>query len=131
MKKLSQKIWKEGRIIDIWSLVQLIGGIFLGSILFNFGLSLTNAVLLAFIITLSWEVYELATKRYEAPLNKLLDLFTGVLGVYLTYYLLSLDVISNSLLLIISGAIFVTLELWGFLATVDFTKVNKANFTPK
>jgi uncharacterized membrane protein HdeD (DUF308 family) len=131
MKKLSKKIWEDGRIIDLWSLVQLIGGIFLGSILFKFNLSLTNAVLLAFILTLSWEVFELLTKRYEAPLNKLLDLFTGVLGVYLAYYILSLDLITNNTLLLISGVIFVILELWGFLATVDFTKINKANFTSK
>ena len=109
-------IWKEGKYLDLWSLNHVLGGGVIAGIFIFLNLELRLALILSFIITLSWEIYELKKDMHEAPTNKVFDLLTNLLGVYIMYKLVALNILDTSAIFAIFLFIFLILEVWGFLA---------------
>lgn len=114
-----KEIWKEGKIIDLWSLNHILGGAVLAGIFLYYNLSLTIALVLTFLISLSWEIYELIKDLSETTLNKAFDIITSLMGVYLMYFIDSLNLIETNALFAIFLFSFIILEVWGFLALAN------------
>ncbi|MCH7850217.1 MAG: hypothetical protein IH845_01090 [Nanoarchaeota archaeon] len=112
-------IWKEGKYIDLWSINHILGGMVLAGIFIFFNLSLTWALILGFLITISYEIYEMLTDHFETPANKILDILTSLLGVYLMYMLKDLNLLDFNAIFASVFFIFLILEVWGFLALAN------------
>jgi Na+-transporting methylmalonyl-CoA/oxaloacetate decarboxylase beta subunit len=110
------EIWKEGKVIDLWSLNHILGGTVLAGIFFFLNLPLTIALILTFLIAILWEIYELIEGIYETHSNKILDVLTSLLGVPMFYYLANENLIETKALFAIFLFSFIILEVWGYLA---------------
>ena len=111
-----KELWKEGKYLDLWSLNHVLGGMLIAGIFIFLNIDLKLALILSFLITLSWEIYEVKKGLHEAPTNKVFDLLTNLLGVYLMYAVVALNIIDTNAVFTTVLLCFIILEIWGFLA---------------
>lgn len=111
------KIWEEGKCLDLWSVNHLLGGFLLGYIFTYLGFNFRLVFLGALLFMSGWEIFEITEGVEEYICNKLFDVVSGLAGLLIFYVLLFK--ITNSFLFvtfIFSAIIFITLEVWGYLA---------------
>lgn len=83
--------WKRGRALDLWSIPHFLFGILTALLPPLFGAPLTQALLLTFVLALSWELFEKYAGIKETFLNSLTDVllpivaFTGVSALMRVY----------------------------------------------
>jgi hypothetical protein len=85
--------WQEGEHFDFWFLVHFLSGAAGGSILFLIGIPMLQALALALIAAIIWEIFEwkfLGVKERKG--NAMVDIFTGVLGTFFSYQIVTLFV---------------------------------------
>jgi len=110
-------IWKEGRYIDIWHVNHFTAGLLMGGIPVFLPFSLWFGFLISLIGMLAWEYSEVVRDLYEFPINKTLDVVTGVVGFFLMYrvYVWVGHPLDLSIFYILF-LIFIIIEIWGFKA---------------
>lgn len=77
--------WEEGRYLDLWSVVHLISGVFLGIILSFLNISFLIAFVIAVILTVLGEVVEIVLNVGESWQNQITDIIVGLIGFVITY----------------------------------------------
>lgn len=117
MKKWKYDIWQEGKYLDWWSLTHILAGGVLAGLSIFIGLGFWMGLLIAFLILLSWEFYEVFRSIEESFKNRVMDMIIGIAG-FLIAYPLFLEMVSSSriIIFVIIFTIFLFLELWGFIA---------------
>lgn len=82
-------IWREGKWLDLWSVVHLISGVSIGLAFYplHFGASATTIiVLLGFI---AYEMWEKIVGIIETPTNRVTDIVVGMVSFVPTFYILA------------------------------------------
>jgi uncharacterized membrane protein YfcA len=110
------KSWKEGKILDTWSIVHTLAGLIAGLIPLVF--QNLNAYQVAFIfllLAIGWEIFESYKEINEYWSNRLSDVIVAMLGFYFSYQ--TGQHISNDLLMTIFISytlLYLILTLYGF-----------------
>ncbi len=115
MKKWTVHIWDEGKYVDLWTLNHTLAGSLPAGVIFFLDMPYSYGFLFTVIVALAWEVIELTLGIREQAWNKFFDVITAILGFIGTYELMAKNVLNNKILFIILLAIYVILELWGYL----------------
>ena len=115
--KMEKDIWREGKYIDLWSLVHFLSGFVLAGWLFFLGAPLYASVGIAAITFAVWEIFEHIYK-IEVTSNQIADLVINYVGF--SFFFLAKDVFIHGALsvVVITTVITLLLSLSGFLAFI-------------
>lgn len=70
--------WREGKYLDLWSVPHLLSGIVVGLALSLFGFSVRDAVIIAFLLLVMYEMWEVMVQITETRWNRTLDVVVGM-----------------------------------------------------
>jgi hypothetical protein len=73
--------WREGKYVDLWSLVHFLAGFLLSSLLFHAGFSLFGTVAITLVALAVYEVGEKAAGVDEHATNRITDILFGLGGL--------------------------------------------------
>ncbi|MEK7107196.1 MAG: hypothetical protein AAB899_03350 [Patescibacteria group bacterium] len=79
-------IWREGKWVDLWSVVHLLSGISVGFSLVVLGLGTEASVIIAFLIFVLYETWEAMVKIVETPQNRFTDVVVGMASFVPTFF---------------------------------------------
>lgn len=106
------EIWISKRAFDMWSLNHFLLGAVLAGILMNTKLDYINGFILAILIMVGWEFWEIFRKMKESLLNRIFDVLLGISGFYFMQ-LFALFFSRNLFPFLIVFISYLMLELWG------------------
>ena len=113
MKKWYVNIWGDGKYIDLWHLNHFLAGVLCAGLIIFLNIDMVSGFLISLVLMLSWEVYEIINNIQETQFNRTMDILLGILAFFLTYLWPRK---SLGILFMISGIVWVILELWGYWA---------------
>jgi uncharacterized membrane protein YuzA (DUF378 family) len=105
--------WREGKYLDLWSVVHLHAGFLLGWLLFRLGLSIVPTVGWTLLALASYEVVELVAGVKERASNRLVDVGVGLVGLALADRVRAVDL---EIVVPLVATSFAVLNLAGWLA---------------
>lgn len=73
-------IWREGKYLDLWSVVHLLSGASVGLALHLFQFELKSAAIIAFLLLVAYEMFEVIIKVEETKMNRVLDVVVGMIS---------------------------------------------------
>ena len=79
-------LWREGTWLDLWSVVHFLSGVLLGLGFYflHFG-SIVSAIL-ALLLLISYEMWEMIVQIEEASTNRFMDVVVGMVGYLLAFF---------------------------------------------
>ena len=111
------KIWKNGKYLDLWSINHTLSGIVIAGPLYYFSISFVYSIVVALVLIVGWEIYEIYHEIYETWQNKCTDIITGIIAFFCIWYLYPYWMFSIQFFIYIASlAIFLILEIWGYIA---------------
>jgi hypothetical protein len=78
-------IWREGKWLDLWSLVHLISGVSIGFGFYFLQFGTTASALFAFVLLVAYEMWEMIVQIEEAATNRCMDVVVGMVGFMPTF----------------------------------------------
>ncbi len=96
-------IWREGRWLDLWSVVHLLSGILVGFGLFFLHLGVFSSVVIALLLLILYEMWEAMVGIAEEPTNRFMDVVVGMTGFLPAFFLALL--LSHTLLILSFGLV--------------------------
>jgi hypothetical protein len=112
---IRQDIWREGKWLDLWSIVHLLSGMSfgIGMTVFHFGFIATSVIV--FLLLTAYEMWEAMVGIEETPQNHFMDVVVGMASFIPTYFLS--PAISPAFFLLFTGVFIlnVTLAVLGWL----------------
>ena len=79
-------IWREGKWLDLWSVVHLLSGTSFGLALGVLGFGTAASILIAFLSFVLYETWEAMVKIEEAPQNRFMDVVVGMASFVPTFF---------------------------------------------
>lgn len=122
VKKLNTKIkkefrlWAEGKYIDFWTVNHTLAGIVIAGTVIFLNLPLWLSLIILFVLTISWEIYETVKNIHESEANRIIDVIVAIIGFIVMYILMMLDIFNNLALFSITTVLFVILNISGWLS---------------
>jgi hypothetical protein len=103
--------WREGKWLDLWSVVHFNTGIStaLGIAVLHFGL--VPAAIIACISFIMYEMWEAMVKIQETPQNRFMDVVVGMASYVPTAYFLAAGLTTTQLLIAFVPVLFVNIAL--------------------
>lgn len=98
-------MWREGKWLDMWSVVHVLSGISIGLGLYFLHLGALASVALTFVSLVAYELWEAMVKIEEAPTNRSMDVVVGMAGFVPTFFLIA-PPLSGPILVVMFGGIF-------------------------
>lgn len=82
LKKLAKRtdIWREGEYLDLWSLPHFLSGALLACFVYLLHLSFFYAIVLAIVLLIAYEIFEVKVGIYETAWNRILDVVVGLIS---------------------------------------------------
>lgn len=78
-------IWREGKWLDLWSVVHFLSGISVAFGIALFGFELLAASLIAFLMLVAYELWEAMVQIHETPQNRVMDVVVGMTSFFLAH----------------------------------------------
>lgn len=91
-------IWREGKWLDLWSVVHVFSGISIGLGFYFLHLGVVASVALTFISLVAYELWEAVVAIEEAPTNRFMDVVVGMIGFVPTFFLVAPSLSNPSLI---------------------------------
>jgi hypothetical protein len=104
------------KYLDFWSINHTLAGSLLAGIFISFNAPLLASVVIAFLMLIGWEFFEIFHHINETIQNRVSDMAVGMLGFFVTHYLMSHNIFNRNGLFSALFVLFLILEIWGFLA---------------
>ena len=82
-------IWREGKWLDMWSVVHVLSGVSIGLGLYFLHLGAVASLALTFVSLVAYELWEAMVKIEEAPTNRSMDVVVGMVGFVPTFFLVA------------------------------------------
>lgn len=82
-------IWREGKYIDLWSVVHLLTGVSFGLGMFFLKFGTAPSALIVFILLVAYELWEALVKIEETPQNRMMDVVLGMTSFIPTFFYLA------------------------------------------
>lgn len=105
--------WREGKYVDLWTLVHVHGGFLVAWLLLGLGLSLLPAAALTLLALALHEIVEHLADVEEHATNRISDLVFGMVGVGLAY---AAQPVGGYAIPAVAAVSFALLNLWGWWA---------------
>jgi hypothetical protein len=80
-------IWREGKWVDLWSVVHFLSGMTMGFVASFSNFSRSPAIIIVFLLLVAYEMFEALVKIKETPQNRFMDVVVGMAS-FLPMYLL-------------------------------------------
>lgn len=80
-------MWREGEYLDLWSVPHFLSGIMVGCALTAFHFGLRDASVIAFLLLVIYEMWEVMVQIEETRWNRVLDVVVGMTSCVPTVYL--------------------------------------------
>jgi len=111
-------IWREGKWIDLWSVVHFLSGVSfgLGATFFKFGAVPT--IVIVFLLLVAYEMWEAMVKIHETPQNRFMDVVVGMASFVPAFFLV--QGLSGPSLILAFGLVLtvnIVLATFGWLAS--------------
>jgi len=114
-------IWREGKWVDLWSVVHLLSGASFGLFLGVLNLGTTASIVIAFLSFVLYETWEAMVKIAETPQNRFMDVILGMAS-FVPIFFLSHGLPTTSLILVLGF----TLTANIVMATLGWLESRKA-----
>lgn len=106
MRLLSKKlkyartdIWREGKWLDLWSVVHVFSGLLVGFSIYLLHMDAVLGTMLAAVVLIAYELFEIYAEIEEAPTNRFMDVVVGMVGYVPAFFLISPILTSEDLVL--------------------------------
>ena len=111
-------IWREGKYLDLWSVPHFLSGMSVGFALYFLRFELSAACIIAFLLFIAYEMFEVIAEIEETRWNRTLDVVVGMISFIPTYLLASrFDVVSVVAIFVVVVVIDVILSFAGWRAS--------------
>jgi uncharacterized membrane protein (DUF373 family) len=80
-------IWREGKWLDLWSVVHFLSGISLGFGIALFQFGTVASIVIVFILLVAYELWEAMVQIHETPQNRIMDVVVGMASFVPTFLL--------------------------------------------
>lgn len=87
-KLVRTDIWREGEYLDLWSIPHFLSGMAVGFALFFLDYTGSAAFVIAFLLLVAYEMFEVIAKIEETRWNRVLDVVVGMTSFTPTFLLL-------------------------------------------
>lgn len=81
-------IWREGKYLDLWSVPHFLSGMVVAFVLFFLNYAGSAAFVIAFLVLVAYEMFEVIAKIEETRWNRILDVVVGMMSFTPTFLLL-------------------------------------------
>ena len=111
-------IWREGKWIDLWSVVHLLSGASVGFSIAWLGFGFAASAVIAFLLFVAYELWEAMVKIHETPQNRSMDVVAGMVSFMPTFFLM--QGVSGPTFILMFGLVLtvnVVLATFGWLAS--------------
>lgn len=112
-------IWHEGEWLDLWSVVHALSGISMGFILYAMHLGVLASVILAFLLLVSYEMWEKIVQIEETPANRFMDVVVGMASFLPAFFFLA-PPLSKEFFILVFGLVLtanVVMSVFGWVAS--------------
>ncbi len=82
-------MWREGKWLDLWSVVHFLTGMSLGLGLYFLKLGSSASVIIAFLLLVAYEMWEAMVKIEETPQNRFMDVVVGMASFLPVFFYLA------------------------------------------
>ncbi len=117
-----EDIWREGKYLDLWSVVHFLSGCSLGLGLYFLDFGQAASIVIAFILLVAYEMWEAMVKIEETPQNRVLDVVVGMTSFLPTFLYLSPLLSRAGLVIAFAIVLFLNISL----ATLGWLESRKA-----
>lgn len=87
-KLIRTDIWREGEYLDLWSVPHFLSGMAVGFGLYFLGFETVAAFVIAFLLLVAYEMFEVIAEIEEGRINRILDVVVGMTSFTPTFLLL-------------------------------------------
>src|SRR3989344_3677947 len=111
-------IWREGKWLDLWSVVHLLSGVSFGLSIGVLGLGTEASIIIVLLVFVLYETWEAMVKIKETPQNRFMDVVVGMAS-FVPTFLLS-PALPETLLILAFGFILtanITMGVFGWTAS--------------
>ena len=116
------KIWTDQRYIDFWSINHTLAGCNLSALFFFVNTPFVISIFASLVVLIAWEFFEYFHGIKEVFVNRISDIVVGMIGFFLTHYLMLGNVLNNTIFFAIIFLAGLILGIWGFWA---YEKIKK------
>lgn len=78
-------IWREGKWLDLWSVVHFLSGISMGFVLFILRFGTWGSIVIALLSLIAYELWEAMVKIEETRTNRFMDVVVGMASFVPTF----------------------------------------------
>ncbi|MCR4325882.1 MAG: hypothetical protein NUV59_03725 [Patescibacteria group bacterium] len=114
-------IWREGKWLDLWSVVHFLSGVSVALGLALLGFGMPAAFVISFLMLVAYEMWEAMVKIEETPQNRVMDVVVGMMSFAPTFLyftpILSGDMYLYIVVFGIVLAVNIALATFGWLAS--------------
>lgn len=114
-------MWAEGKWLDLWSVPHFLSGIALAFTIYLFKFDTDAAFIIAFLLLVAYEMFEVIAKIEETPTNRIMDVVVGMVSFTPTFLLAPR--LSETEFILVFGAV---LTLDAVLSTIGWSASQKA-----
>lgn len=79
-------IWREGKWLDMWSVVHVLSGISLGYVIYLLKFDSVAALVIATLLLIAYELWEAMVKIEETRTNRVMDVVVGLASFVPAYF---------------------------------------------
>lgn len=111
-------IWREGDYLDLWSVPHFLSGMAIAMGLFLLGFATNAALIIAFLLLVAYEMFEVIAEIEETRWNRILDVVVGMISFIPTFLIapqFSSSIIIGTFILVL--IVDCTLSYFGWLAS--------------
>ncbi len=112
-------VWHEGEWLDLWSVVHALSGVSMGFALYAMRLGALASVMLAFLLLVSYEMWEKIVQIEETPMNRFLDVVVGMVSFLPSFFFLA-PPLPGTLFILVFGFVLtanVVMSVFGWVAS--------------
>ncbi len=99
-KFIRTDIWHEGEYLDMWSVPHFLSGVTLALAMHFLGFATIPTLVVAFLLFVTYEMFEIIVKIEETRMNRVLDVVVGMVSFTPTFLLAPMLTTSQALVLL-------------------------------
>lgn len=112
-------IWREGKWLDLWSVVHFLSGMSMGFCTSLVGFGVPESIIINFLLLVAYEMWEAMVQIHETPQNRVMDVVVGMVS-FLPTFLFVAPSLSGAAFILVFGITFtvnITMAAFGWLAS--------------
>jgi hypothetical protein len=121
-------IWREGKWLDLWSVVHFLSGVSVGLTFYLLPLGMLSSVIIALLAFTAYEMWEAIVGIEEMPTNRFMDVVVGMASFLPGYFLLAPQLHGNEQFILVFGFVLtanIVMSVFGWLASQKAAELEK------